>query len=252
MIEINVKSSIDGTLQPNLFYAAKEKNRPLIVGLHTWSYDRHNQVEKMLPIAVAKDWNLLLPDFRGANLRSNPQRRDACGSEKAKQDILNAVEFVLKNYSIDEKNIFVVGASGGGTMALLMAAFAPKLWRGVCSFVPITDIRKWYDENPSYRDHIAACCEGGAGFDAECAARSPITHADRIAEATVKIFTGKWDAAVPAHHGLDLFTKIFNEHPDAKVYFEMFNGGHEMPLKSAFDWVTSYIDNETEVNQVTG
>jgi len=252
MIEINVKSSIDGTLQPNLFYAAKEKNRPLIVGLHTWSYDRNNQVEKMLPIAVAKDWNLLLPDFRGANLRSNPQCRDACGSEKAKQDILDAVEFVSQNYSIDEKNIFVVGASGGGTMALLMAAFAPKLWRGVCSFVPITDIRKWYDENPSYRDHIAACCEGGAGFDAECAARSPITHADRIAEATVKIFTGKWDAAVPAHHGLDLFTKIFNEHPDAKVYFEMFNGGHEMPLKSAFDWVTSYIDNETEVSQVTG
>lgn len=253
MIEITVKSSIDGTDQPNLFYEAKERGRPLIVGLHTWSYDRNNQVERMLPIAIAKDFNLLLPEFRGPNLRSNPFCRDACGSEKAKQDILDAVTLVLENYEIDADHIFVVGASGGGTMALLMAAYAPKLWRGVCSFVPITDIRKWYDENPSYRDSIEACCEGGAGFDAECAARSPMTYADQIAQANVKIFVGKWDASVPMHHSLDLFTKIFNDHPQAKVYFEVFDGGHEMPLKSAFDWVDSCIDHKKNVeNRVTG
>ena len=144
MIEIKVKSSIDGTEQPNLFYAAKEKNRPLIVGLHTWSYDRNNQVPKMLPIAKERDYNLLLPEFRGPNLRSNPACFDACGSQKAKQDIMDAVQYILENYEIDKENIFVVGASGGGTMALLMAAYAPKAFRGVCSFVPIADIGEWY------------------------------------------------------------------------------------------------------------
>ena len=48
MIEISVRSTVDGTLQPNLFYAAKGKGRPLIVGLHTWSFDRNNQVKAML------------------------------------------------------------------------------------------------------------------------------------------------------------------------------------------------------------
>ena len=253
MIEITVQSSLDGTKQPSLFYPAKEKSRPLIVGLHTWSYDRNNQVERLLPIAASRDWNLLLPEFRGPNCRSNPSCRDACGSEKAKQDIMDAVSYVLENYSVDGESIFIVGASGGGTMALLMAAYAPRLWRGVCSFVPITDIRKWYDENPSYRDSIEACCGGGAGFDAECAARSPITYTDHIAQATVKIFTGKWDAAVPAHHGLDLFMKIFKDHPEAEVYFEMFDGGHEMPLPLAFDWVASCMENKKKVGaRVTG
>ena len=83
--------------------------------------------------------------------------------------------------------------------------------------------------------------------------RSPITYTDKIAEANLKIFTGKWDASVPAHHGLDIYTKIFNEHPEAKVYFEMFNGGHEMPLSYAFDWVESYINNEKRTKYfVTG
>ena len=253
MIEITVKSSIDGTEQPNLFYAAKEEGRPLIVGLHTWSYDRNNQVNRMLPIAIAKDFNLLLPEFRGPNLRSNPFCRDACGSQRAKQDILDAVQYVLESYAVDAENIFVVGASGGGTMALLMAAYAPQLWRGVCSFVPITDLGRWYEENPNYRDAIAACCAGDAGFDAECAARSPITYSDEIAKATVKIFSGKWDTSVPAHHGLDLFLKIFAEHPDAKVYFEMFNGGHEMPLGMAFGWVESQIQQAgKQESQVSG
>ena len=112
MMEITVKSSIDGTLQPNLFYAAKGKNRPLIVGLHTWSHDRYNQEKAMLPIAIEKDWNLLLPEFRGANLRKNPNCRDACGSQKAKQDIIDAVEYVKNNYEIDIQSLL----AGGDTL----------------------------------------------------------------------------------------------------------------------------------------
>ncbi len=252
MIEIYVKSSMDGTLQPNLFYAAKEKNRPLIVGLHTWSFDRNNQVKAMLPIAIEKDLNLLLPEFRGPNLRSNPNCRDACGSEKSKQDVMDAVDFVLKNYEIDAQSIFVVGASGGGMMALLMAAYAPKTFRGVCSFVPITDIEKWYEENPSYRDSIDACC-AGSDFREECARRSPMSYAEGIALATVKIFVGKWDPIVPAHHSLDLFSRIFREYPHAQVYFEMFDGGHEMPLELAFGWVDSLLrQGKKEKTQVTG
>ncbi len=252
MIEIHVKSSVDGTDQPSLFYAAKEKGRPLIVGLHTWSFDRNNQVKAMLPVAMERDFNLLLPEFRGPNLGSNPNCHEACGSKKAKQDIMDAVAYVLGNYEIDPDNVFVVGASGGGTMALLMAAYAPKAFRGVCSFVPITDVRQWYDENPSYRDSIEACCGGGLGLDAECTLRSPMTYLDDIAKATVKIFTGKWDASVPPHHGLDLFSEIFKKHPDAKVYFEMFDGGHEMPLDLAFGWVARMMKGKTSGCRVSG
>ena len=62
--EILVKSSLDGTMQPSLFYksASKEK-RPLLVGLHTWSFDRFNQIENMLPLAERWDFNIEKTDI---------------------------------------------------------------------------------------------------------------------------------------------------------------------------------------------
>ena len=44
--EILVKSSLDGSMQPSLLYRAEGK-RPVLVGLHTWSFDRFNQAKVM-------------------------------------------------------------------------------------------------------------------------------------------------------------------------------------------------------------
>ena len=54
--EILVRSTIDGSMQPSLFYKSESKDkRPLLVGLHTWSNDRFNQIENMVPIAEKYD-----------------------------------------------------------------------------------------------------------------------------------------------------------------------------------------------------
>ena len=93
--EILVRSTVDGTMQPSLFYQSSNPGRPLLVGLHTWSYDRFNQIENMLPYAEKYDFNLLLPEFRGPNLVSNPQKTLACASVEAKTDIKDAIDHVL-------------------------------------------------------------------------------------------------------------------------------------------------------------
>ncbi len=42
--EVYIQSTMDDTMQPSLFYEAEgEGKRPLLVGLHTWSYDRSDQ-----------------------------------------------------------------------------------------------------------------------------------------------------------------------------------------------------------------
>jgi hypothetical protein len=66
----------------------------MLVGLHTWSHDRFNQINNMLPIAEKYDFNLLLPEFRGNNLKTNPNRTKACGSDYAKQDIKDAIDYI--------------------------------------------------------------------------------------------------------------------------------------------------------------
>lgn len=246
--EILVKSSLDGTMQPSLFYksASKEK-RPLLVGLHTWSFDRFNQIENMLPLAERWDFNLLLPEFRGKNLDTNPDCAKACGSAYAKQDIMDAIGYVIENGNIDEENIFLLGASGGGHMALLIAGMCPERFKAIGAFVPITDLVVWGQQNEYYQAHVQACC----GDEEEMKKRSPITYLDTIAKANLKIFHGKRDPVVPMSHSLTLFNGILDEHPNARVYLDIFDGGHQMDMQVAAHWIMSQYDGAKNV-QVTG
>lgn len=248
--EIFIKSTIDGTMQPSLFYNSQSKRkRPLLIGLHTWSWQRHNPIQNMLPAAERYDFNLLLPEFRGNNLKTNPDCTLACGSEYAKQDIKDAIDYVLANYdNIDADNIFLLGCSGGGHMALLMAGFCPEYFKAVGAYVPITDLELWAEQNERYREHVLACCSNDKE---EMKKRSPMTYIDTIAKANVKIFHGKYDSVVPFTHSVNLFNAINEKYPDSKVYLDIFDGKHQIIMDTAMYWFTSQYQ-EIEITDVTG
>ena len=130
--EIEFISPADGSRQPALLAVPEFPGlRPLVVGLHTWSFDRHNQIQNYLPLCREKGWALLLPEFRGPNLIGNPNRGTACGSRTVRQDIAASVRHVLANYPIDPSRVFLLGCSGGGMAALLTAADEPELFSAV-------------------------------------------------------------------------------------------------------------------------
>jgi len=56
--------------------------------------------------AGRRGWICLWPDFRGPN--NSP---DACGSEKAQQDILDVVDWVLDRYAVDKKRLYLTAAA---------------------------------------------------------------------------------------------------------------------------------------------
>lgn len=247
--EIWIKSSLDGTMQPSLFYKSDSKDkRPLLVGLHTWSFDRFNQINNMLPLAEKHDFNLLLPEFRGKNLSSNPDCVFACGSEYARQDIKDAIDHLSENETIDTDNIFLLGLSGGGHMALLMAGMCPEYFKAIGAYVPISDLAKWSEENTGYGKHIMACCGNDKN---EVLKRSPISYLDTIAKANLKIFHGKHDPVVPVSQSLRLYNALVQKYPSASVYLDIFDGGHEIDMKTAEHWIISQYKN-TEKTQVTG
>ena len=246
--EIFVKSTVDGTEQPSLFFPAKGKNRPLLVGLHTWSTDRYNQIGNMLPFAEANDFHLLLPEFRGPNIPENPNCTLACGSAYAKQDIKDAIDYVVGCGEVDTENIFLLGLSGGGHMALLMAGFCPEYFKAIGAFVPITDLGKWAEQSAEYRERILACCKYS---DEEMALRSPISYIDTIARANLKIFHGKYDNLVPVTHSLTLYQALFERYPKSRVFLDIFDGGHEMDMQAASYWILSNYNGNSKV-AVTG
>ena len=247
--EILIKSTLDCSMQPSLFYKAEtDEKRPLLVGLHTWSNDRFNQIDNMLPYAEKYNFNLLLPEFRGSNLKTNPVCTQACGSDFAKQDIKDAIDYVIENENVDKDNIFLLGLSGGGHMSLLMAGFCPEYFKAIGAYVPITDLEKWTTQSAYYGEHVLACCGNEVN---EMKKRSPIQYVENIAKANLKIFHGKFDSVVPVSHSLELYEEIMSKYPDARVFLDIFDGGHEIDMEMAMYWIMSQYRDVKKV-AVTG
>ena len=202
----------------------------------------------MLPLAQKYDFNLLLPEFRGPNLDTNINCTEACGSDISKQDVIDAINYVVEEYSIDADNIFLLGLSGGGYMALMLCGVVPKMFRAVGAYVPITDLKKWTRQNPNYKRHVVACCSGD---EDEMRRRSPVAYVEKIARANLKIFHGKWDNVVPVTHSTELYSKIYEYNPGARVFLEIFDGGHEIELDVAERWIISQYQGRDKT-AVTG
>ena len=218
-MEITFRSSADGSNQPALFCdSGSKKKKPLLVVLHTWNGDyRDAGPSSLAHCCLEEDWALLHPDFRGPN--NNPS---ATGSELVVQDIVDVVEYAKQAAALDPERIYLVGASGGGYTALLMAGKRPDLWAAVSAWVPIVDLAAWYHESlergSGYDRSIVASCGGVPGdspeVDKEYHNRSPIHFLARGGRVRVDIQAGIRDGhtgSVPVSHSIRAFNVLADE-----------------------------------------
>jgi len=228
LTEIQVVSSLDQSKQPSLLWipeGAKSRPTPLLVYLHSWSANYKQESKAWEREALKRGWIFLKPNFRGPN-----KRPEACGSPLARQDILDAMDHVLKNYQVDPERIYLTGASGGGHMTLLMAGWHAERFSAVSGWVGITDLAEWYrfhsrtGKPKSYALDIAAACGGQPGkspaIDAQYKARSPIFHLEKAGDLPVDIAAGVTDGksgSVPIHHSLRGFNVLATLHKASPV-----------------------------------
>ena len=221
---VEVRSTADGIMQPCWFWApekSKTKPVPLVVGLHTWSLDVHRDkhFQSLQREARRLGWALVGPNFRGPN--STPQ---ACGSDLAVQDIVDAVEYAKSAVKIDSSRIYIIGGSGGGHMTLLMVGRHPEMFAGAAAFCPIADLSRWHGESlekhpgrgARYARMMEAAC-GGSPADKkdEYAHRSPLTWLRRAKEVGVPVYVATgihdgWTGSVPVGHAIRAFNALCN------------------------------------------
>ena len=214
--EIKYRSSADDSQQPAMYYSpVSEEPVPLLVALHTWSGDyRQDNHEACAQWCFEKDWAYIHPNFRGRN-----RRPEATGSELVVQDIVDAVAYAAQHGNVDPSRVYLVGTSGGGYTALLMAGRHPELWAGVSAWVPIVDLERWYHESKAkggkYWREIANSCGGPPGtsdeVDHQYRLRSPITWLEGARSTNVDINAGIRDGhegSVPVSHALRAFDEI--------------------------------------------
>lgn len=212
-----IKSTIDGTSQPSYVilpegFDPKRRPVPLLVSLHSWSRNLEYRAWTMERLAEERGWIYLFPNFRGPN-----EHPEACGSPKAQQDILDALAWAKATYPVDEDRVYLVGASGGGHMTMLMSGRHPEVWAAASAWVGISDLTAWHKLRAAdkYGRMMRLACGGAPGdspeIDRQYRERSPITHVHRAVNVALDLNTGIRDGhegSVPIRHSLDAFNQI--------------------------------------------
>jgi pimeloyl-ACP methyl ester carboxylesterase len=204
--------------QPALFWRAPGVQKaPLLVGLHTWS-SNFAQAGSSLPYLTwcrQEGWHFIHPNFGGPN-----KTPEGLGSEQAVAEVVRAVKWAQDKAAVDADRIYLVGVSGGGHMAMLMAARHPEIWAGVSAWCGISDIAQWHADcraNPQfgkYASHIEGALGGPPDTEErrqEAARRSPVTWLARARGLPLDIQAGVHDGrrgSVPFLHSLRGFNAV--------------------------------------------
>lgn len=210
------QSEADGTYQPAVFFAPKtDKPVPLIVGLHSWSADYKQANVSFLRYAKIFGWAMICPNFRGPNTKP-----EGCGSDLVVKDVKSAVDYMKKRCKIDSDRIYLMGSSGGGHLSMLLAGRLPEIWAGVCAWVGISDLARWYEDTKSqdlvYYKHLEQVCGGAPGsnskVDHEYKYRSPVTWLAAAKNVPLCLNGGIHDghrkSSVPCTHSIRAFNVL--------------------------------------------
>jgi pimeloyl-ACP methyl ester carboxylesterase len=189
--------------------------RPLIVSLHTWS-GSYSDPDPLAALAITEGWNYIHPDFRGPNWT-----QEACLSNAVISDIDDAIQFAIDHGSVDQKNIFLVGASGGGYTTLGAYLRIKRKIRLFQAWVPISDLSAWYYQS-AYRagdisEQIIKCSSPSEVFDEEAAkSRSPIFwDVPKPANGRLELYAGIDDGytgSVPISHSIQFYNRLVSEY----------------------------------------
>ncbi len=228
---IQVKSTKDGQEQPVVFYKPSAETIksmggkvPLLVTLHTWSR-KAGIPREALAACQQRGWAVIGPHYRGPN-----KRPEACASDLAVQDVLDAVANARKLVPVDDRRIYLMGHSGGGHMTMVMAARAPKLWAGVSAWCGISNLIAWRKQRGDYGKNVEKCCGGVPGaskeVDAQYRKRSPIFSLAAAKGMPVDLNAGLSDRIVPASQSLRAFNVLAeaNGHKDKQLTEEQIRG----------------------------
>lgn len=218
IIEVDILSSVDGSVQKAMLYKSSKPRQPLIVHLHSWSAGYQTAQPEIFPQVELRDYNYIYPHFRGPN--NHPE---ACGSDWVIADIQDAIEYALQETGANPSEVHLVGSSGGGGTVMncyMRLRYPAKSFSAWCS---ITDIESWYWEvlTRGYKNYANAILKSTSSTDtlniAEARKRSPLFYpypAQLREGAQLSMFAGIHDgytADVPISQTLLMYNKVAQE-----------------------------------------
>ena len=186
----------------------------MLIELHSWSNTADSQKDLLAEQAHIKNWNYILPNFRGVN-----NHLKACCSEFVISDIDEAIDWALQHMNVDKKNIYIIGNSGGGYATMAMYMKSRHNIRAFSAWSSISDLATWHEESlerkNKYADEIIQCTNANGVFDDQKAReRSPLfweTPIKKRRNSALQIYAGIHDGytgSVPISQSIKFYNKL--------------------------------------------
>ncbi len=153
-----------------------------------------------------KGYVVLDIDYRGSAGYGRDWRTDVYDFLGGKDfdDHIDAIDFMVKNYGVDQKRIGAYGGSYGGFMAAMLATRAPERIAAAAALRPVMDWKNYYAANPGY----TAQRLGFPDKNPEAYKRSsPIAYADKL-ERPLLILHGMVDDNVHVQDSVQFIEKL--------------------------------------------
>ncbi len=222
---VMLTSSYDG-IQQKMWYQIPDgydgSSRPLLVGAH-WYYATGEEMRDLLDDkANERGWLLAAPDMHGRYYTTHGYH--ALAWPGAQRDIIDTIEYMKTNYSVDSSRIYITGASMGGQITSVMAAKYPDIFASATEWKGFTDLTDWYGDLVARGDQSWRLTQirnetGGtpAQVPFEYQRRSAMAMYPNIRLLPFKIWHCTLDALVPYYHGPDLANAINSLNPPLTV-----------------------------------
>ena len=210
--------SRDGKYIPAKIYVpakfSNKKKYPMVIFVHGAGYLQNvidgwnNYYREFMfnQLLTQKGYVVVDIDYRGSAGYGRDWRTDVYHflGGKDMDDHIDAIDYMVKNYSVNPTKVGVYGGSYGGFMAEMLAMRAPDKVAAAAALRPVADWKNYYASSPGY----TAQRLGFPDKNPEAYKRSsPITYADKL-ERPLLILHGMSDDNVHAQDSIQLIEKL--------------------------------------------
>jgi pimeloyl-ACP methyl ester carboxylesterase len=229
-------------LKATLTYVTGATNLPILIcghGYHETVADM-NTADNNLTRWARLGYFIIAVEGRGNNGSSGVQ--DDAGRET--MDVYDALQYVITNHSdkVVVDRISLLGFSGGGASALLMATRYPDLFQSATDFFGISDWSAWYTQEPARQAALVSDIGGTpAAKPDEYAARKTIESLATNFQGYLTMFHDADDASVEVSHSQNVAAAYVTAGRTDYYYSESNSG-------SADRWLHAYPLSSNDLN----